>query len=84
MEGHDPATLAEIKRRAWEESERQRRASSFAAVAEDFIARFEGGRIPKARGEGPLRDPRGLTAIIRRSSSPSGGTGRSSKSHGAT
>jgi integrase len=65
-EGHDPASLAEAKLRAREEAERARRASTFAAVAEDFIARFEGGRVPKARGEGPLRDPRGLTAIIRR------------------
>jgi hypothetical protein len=73
MEGHDPATLAETKRRAREEAERQRRASTFAVVAEDFIARFEGGRVPKARGEGPLRDPRGLTAVISREFIPSWG-----------
>jgi integrase len=61
-EGQNPASLAEARR----EAERERAAGTFAAVAEDFILRFEGGRVPKARGEGPLRDPRGLTAIIRR------------------
>src|SRR5262249_15425008 len=39
IEGEDPASLAEAKRRAREEAERQRRASTFAAVAEDFIRR---------------------------------------------
>src|SRR5262245_46706091 len=40
-EGHNPATLADAKRRAREEGERQRRASVFSVVAEDFVARFE-------------------------------------------
>jgi integrase len=61
-EGQDPASVAEGRR----EAERRREATTFGAVAEDFCSRFEGGRVPKARGEGPLRDPRGLTAVIRR------------------
>jgi integrase len=39
MEGLHPASLAEAKRRAGEEAERQFKASTFAAVAEDFIRR---------------------------------------------
>jgi integrase len=39
IDGEDPASLAEAKRRAREEAERQRRAGTFAAVAEDFIRR---------------------------------------------
>src|SRR5271167_1901771 len=58
-EGHDPAE----RRR---ESERRREAATFAAVAEDFCSRLDRGRIPKARGKGPLRDPKTLAAVIRR------------------
>ena len=61
VEGNDPAALAEAKRRQKEEAERQRQASTFATVAEDFAGRLMSGRIPKARGEGPLRHP-GATA----------------------
>jgi integrase len=39
MDGQDPATLAAAKRRAREEGERARAASTFGAVAEDFIRR---------------------------------------------
>jgi len=39
QEGHDPATLAAARRRAREEAERRRVASTFGAVAEDFIRR---------------------------------------------
>jgi integrase len=39
MEGLHPASLAEAKRRAAEEAERQFKANTFAAVAEDFIRR---------------------------------------------
>jgi len=39
QEGHDPATLAAARRRAREEAERRRVASTFGTVAEDFIRR---------------------------------------------
>jgi integrase len=65
-EGLDPAALAEAKRREEEEAERRRQASTFAAVAEDFAQRLVSGRIPKARGKGPLRDPGATAAILRR------------------
>ena len=39
MAGDDPATLAETKRRAQEEAERQRDAGAFAAIADEFIKR---------------------------------------------
>jgi integrase len=39
MEGHDPATRAEAKRRAREEAEAVRKTSHFSTVAEDFIRR---------------------------------------------
>jgi integrase len=55
-EGHDPASLAESKRRAREEAERQRRASTFGAVAEDFIRRHA---MTKRSG-------RMMAAIVRR------------------
>jgi integrase len=73
IEGHDPASLQEAKRRAREEAERQRRASTFAPVAEDFAARLGGGRIAKTRGKGPLRDPSAMAAIIRRELIPAFG-----------
>jgi integrase len=62
MDGQDPATLTEAKRRA----ERQRQANTFGAVAEDFATRLEGGRIAKVRGKGALRDPGVMAAIVRR------------------
>jgi integrase len=37
--GEDPAALAEAKRRAAEEAERQKRAGTFGAIAEEFIRR---------------------------------------------
>jgi integrase len=73
MDGQDPASLAEAARRAKEEAERRRQASTFAAVAEDFAARLEGGRIPKARGKGPLRHPGATAATIRRELVPAWG-----------
>jgi integrase len=39
QDGHDPATLGVARRRAREEAERRRVASTFGAVAEDFIRR---------------------------------------------
>jgi integrase len=39
MEGRDPANLEEGKRRVQDEAERQRKASTFAVVAENFIRR---------------------------------------------
>lgn len=39
LAGEDPATLAEAQRRAREEADGRRRASTFGAVAEDFIKR---------------------------------------------
>src|SRR5437763_4514066 len=39
MEGRDPASLEEGKRRVQDEAERQRKASTFATVAENFIRR---------------------------------------------
>jgi integrase len=59
MEGHHPVAQAE-------EAERRRRATSFAAVAEDFCSRLDRRQVPKARGKGPLRDPATLAATIRR------------------
>jgi integrase len=49
IDGEDPASLTEAKRRAGEEAERQRRASTFAAVAEDFIRRHA---MTKRSGKG--------------------------------
>ena len=73
VEGNDPAALAEAKRRQKEEAERQRQASTFATVAEDFAGRLMSGRIPKARGEGPLRHPGATAATIRRELVPAWG-----------
>jgi integrase len=65
-EGQHPTARTEARGREEEEAERRRRAGSFGAVAEDFSSRLEGGRITKVRGEGPLRNPGTLAAIIRR------------------
>ena len=73
MDGYDPASLAEAERRAKEEAERSRQASTFAAVADDFASRLMSGRIPKARGEGPLRNPGSTAATIRRELIPAWG-----------
>jgi integrase len=54
-EGDDPATLAEAKRRATEEAERTRRASTFAAVAEEFIKRHVSGLRASRMTEGIIR-----------------------------
>ena len=63
IEGEDPASLAEAKRRAREEAERRRRASTFAAVAQDFIRRHA---ITRRSGKGTAR-------IIRRELVPAWG-----------
>jgi len=56
MNGDDPATLASAKREAKAEAERQRAENTFAAVAEQFIAKY----LPR------LRSARAAEALIRR------------------
>lgn len=63
MDGKHPAVIAEERRR----EEARRRTDQFAAVAEDFVARLESGRIHKVRGGGGvLRNAREIAAVIRR------------------
>jgi integrase len=56
IDGEDPASLAEAKRRQREEAEARRQASTFAAVAEEFIRRHAMAR----------RSGKGTAGIIRR------------------
>ena len=60
IEGHDPAALLLAKRRAEEEAERQSEATTFRAVAEQFIALH----LPR------LRTSRASEALIRREFMP--------------
>ena len=61
--GEDPAMLAEAKRRDKEDAERHRRASTFGAVAEDFIKRHAT----------PLRSGRMVAGYVRRELVPAWG-----------
>jgi integrase len=63
-EGHDPACQAEAERRAREEAERRREASTFGAIAEDFIRRHAT----------PLRSGKETAGIIRRELVPAWGS----------
>jgi integrase len=53
--GDDPATLAEAKRKAKEEAERAHKASTFAAVAEEFIKRHAAKLRSARMTEGVIR-----------------------------
>lgn len=47
-------------------AEAQRQANTFEGLADKFCAELEAGLIPKARGEGAFRDPKAVTATVRR------------------
>jgi integrase len=60
--GHDPRQEADAKRK----QEARRQANTFDVIAENFCSDLIAGLIPKARGEGDLRDPEAVAAITRR------------------
>ncbi len=61
-EGRDLRKEAQQARKA----EDERHANTFEVVAEKFCVELVAGLIPKARGDGPFRDPEAVVAIVRR------------------